>query len=127
MAIYQINVTENILKHLSLRDAVRTSVLSSRWRYKWVTLPQLAISIALFPLDANVKQHEKDKDSELVKFFHSLPAIENLYLDSNILKLLDRIKDPLAGSRDIDAVAARSYFDFCSFARDLRCCSSSLV
>lgn len=47
-----------------------------------------AISIALFPLDANVKQHEKDKDSELVKFFHSLPAIENLYLDSNILKFL---------------------------------------
>ncbi|CAL5338522.1 unnamed protein product [Camellia sinensis] len=54
-----------------------------------------AISIVLFPLDANVKQHEKDKDSELVKFFHSLPAIENLYLDSNILKLLDRIKDPV--------------------------------
>ncbi|GMP58388.1 hypothetical protein CsSME_00022071 [Camellia sinensis var. sinensis] len=54
-----------------------------------------AISIVLFPLDANVKQHEKDKDSELVKFFHPLPAIENLYLDSNILKLLDRIKDPV--------------------------------
>ncbi|KAL7260869.1 hypothetical protein ACSBR1_006522 [Camellia fascicularis] len=52
-----------------------------------------AISIALFPLDANVKQHEKD--NELVEFFHSLPVIENLFLDSNILKLLDCIKDPV--------------------------------
>lgn len=51
------------------------------------SIPHLAaISIALVPLDANVKQHEKD--NELVKFFHSLPAIENLFLDSNILKFL---------------------------------------
>ncbi|CAL5338519.1 unnamed protein product [Camellia sinensis] len=35
------NITENILMCLPLRDAVRTSVLSSRWKYKWVTLPKL--------------------------------------------------------------------------------------
>ncbi|CAK9178572.1 unnamed protein product [Ilex paraguariensis] len=35
------HIMDRILSHLSLRDAVRTSVLSSRWRYKWVTLPHL--------------------------------------------------------------------------------------
>lgn len=34
-------IVDKILSHLSLRDAVRTSVLSSKWRHKWVTLPNL--------------------------------------------------------------------------------------
>ncbi|KAI8527431.1 hypothetical protein RHMOL_Rhmol12G0074900 [Rhododendron molle] len=41
-------VTENILKGLPLRDAVRTSVLSSKWRYKWVTLPQMVFDNKFF-------------------------------------------------------------------------------
>ncbi|KZV56994.1 F-box/FBD/LRR-repeat protein-like, partial [Dorcoceras hygrometricum] len=35
------HVIDKILSYLSLRDAVRTSVLSTKWRYKWVTLPYL--------------------------------------------------------------------------------------
>ncbi|KAL6493137.1 hypothetical protein OROGR_032896 [Orobanche gracilis] len=35
------HIIDKILSHLSLRDAVRTSVLSNKWRYKWVTLPSL--------------------------------------------------------------------------------------
>ncbi|PIN15823.1 hypothetical protein CDL12_11527 [Handroanthus impetiginosus] len=35
------HIIEKILSHLSLRDAVRTSALSSKWRYKWDTLPYL--------------------------------------------------------------------------------------
>ncbi|GMY26730.1 F-box/FBD/LRR-repeat protein At1g13570-like isoform X1 [Fagus crenata] len=35
------NIIESILVHLPLRDAVKTSVLSRKWRYNWVTLPQL--------------------------------------------------------------------------------------
>ncbi|KAG5521287.1 hypothetical protein RHGRI_033742 [Rhododendron griersonianum] len=42
------NVTENILKGLRLRDAVRTSVLSRKWRYKWVTLPELVFNDKFF-------------------------------------------------------------------------------
>lgn len=35
------DVIENILIHLPLRDAVKTSVLSKKWRRNWVTLPHL--------------------------------------------------------------------------------------
>ncbi|XP_058193516.1 F-box/FBD/LRR-repeat protein At1g13570-like [Rhododendron vialii] len=42
------NIMETILKYLPLRDAGRTSVLSRRWRYKWVTLPQLVFQNQFF-------------------------------------------------------------------------------
>lgn len=35
------NVLENILTRLPLRDAVKTSVFSRKWRYNWATLPRL--------------------------------------------------------------------------------------
>lgn len=35
------SIIENILTRLSIRDAIRTSVLSSKWRYKWSTLTDL--------------------------------------------------------------------------------------
>ncbi|KAL3828690.1 hypothetical protein ACJIZ3_017492 [Penstemon smallii] len=35
------NVIDNILACLPLRDAVRTSLLSKEWRYKWISIPEL--------------------------------------------------------------------------------------
>ncbi|XP_047974997.1 F-box/FBD/LRR-repeat protein At1g13570-like [Salvia hispanica] len=35
------HIVDKILSHLPLRDAVRTSILASKWRYRWVTLPYL--------------------------------------------------------------------------------------
>ncbi|KAG8382973.1 hypothetical protein BUALT_Bualt05G0135600 [Buddleja alternifolia] len=35
------SIIETILTKLSIRDAVRTSILSSRWRYKWASLTHL--------------------------------------------------------------------------------------
>ncbi|KAJ0683215.1 putative F-box domain, FBD domain, leucine-rich repeat domain superfamily [Helianthus annuus] len=42
------NVVTNILDRLALRDAVRTSILSRNWRFKWTTLSQLVITASLF-------------------------------------------------------------------------------
>lgn len=35
------NITEKILMCLPLQDAARMSILSSKWRYEWITLPHL--------------------------------------------------------------------------------------
>ncbi|RHN60675.1 putative F-box domain, FBD domain, leucine-rich repeat domain, L domain-containing protein [Medicago truncatula] len=35
------NVTDQILLHLPIKEALRTSVLSSKWRNKWYTMPNL--------------------------------------------------------------------------------------
>lgn len=43
------NVIEGILLHLPMRDAVRTSILSSKWRYKWATVPYLVFNEVFCP------------------------------------------------------------------------------
>ncbi|XP_045795678.1 F-box/FBD/LRR-repeat protein At1g13570-like isoform X3 [Trifolium pratense] len=35
------NVIDGILEHLSIRDVVRTSILSTNWRYMWTSVPTL--------------------------------------------------------------------------------------
>ncbi|XP_052188113.1 F-box/FBD/LRR-repeat protein At1g13570-like isoform X2 [Diospyros lotus] len=42
------NVIEEILMRMPIQDAVRTSVLSKKWRYAWVTLPQLVFDDAFY-------------------------------------------------------------------------------
>ncbi|KAL2551843.1 F-box/FBD/LRR-repeat protein [Forsythia ovata] len=42
------NVMDNILTHLTIRDAVKTSILSKQWKYKWVNLPQLIFDDTLW-------------------------------------------------------------------------------
>ncbi|RHN76878.1 putative F-box domain, leucine-rich repeat domain, L domain-containing protein [Medicago truncatula] len=38
------DVIDRILLRLPIRDAVRTSVLSNKWRYKWATMPNLVFN-----------------------------------------------------------------------------------
>lgn len=38
-----------ILGRLRIKDAVRTSILSTKWRYKWVSVPTLIFDLNCFP------------------------------------------------------------------------------
>jgi hypothetical protein len=35
------NVIDGILEKLNIRDLVRTSILSTKWRYMWTSVPRL--------------------------------------------------------------------------------------
>ncbi|KAH0745138.1 hypothetical protein KY285_006795 [Solanum tuberosum] len=48
------NVINAILMPLPLRDAVRTSILSKKWRYKWSKLPQLTLDDELWKTTDNL-------------------------------------------------------------------------
>ncbi|XP_070015928.1 F-box/FBD/LRR-repeat protein At1g13570-like [Nicotiana sylvestris] len=39
------NLIDDILMHLPLRDVVRTSILSKKWRYNWRNLPELTLDL----------------------------------------------------------------------------------
>ncbi|KAF9624776.1 hypothetical protein IFM89_013857 [Coptis chinensis] len=48
-----LNVIEGILMCLPLRDAVRTSILSRKWRYRWTTIPQLVFDDTCVPVTSS--------------------------------------------------------------------------
>lgn len=49
-----LNVLEHILMCLPIRDAVRTGILSSKWRYKWVSIPELVFDDSCVPTSSSV-------------------------------------------------------------------------
>ncbi|GAU17946.1 hypothetical protein TSUD_330710 [Trifolium subterraneum] len=42
------NVIDGILENLDIRDLVRTSILSTKWRYLWTSVPRLEFDIDFF-------------------------------------------------------------------------------
>jgi hypothetical protein len=54
------HLIEQILSHLSIKEAVRTSVLSSNWRKKWSTLPDLVF-------DRECLSTETSKDPSVIE------------------------------------------------------------
>ncbi|KAJ0986956.1 hypothetical protein J5N97_005312 [Dioscorea zingiberensis] len=59
------NVIETILMGLPLRDAVRTSILSLMWRYRWKNLPQIVFDEKSFPLSEC--RRRSDFETKMVK------------------------------------------------------------
>ncbi|MFS8028263.1 putative F-box domain, leucine-rich repeat domain superfamily, F-box-like domain superfamily [Helianthus anomalus] len=55
-------VINNILDRLPFQDAVRTSVLSRNWRFKWTMLTQLVLDVDFF--DSIETKEEEDGDDE---------------------------------------------------------------
>jgi len=44
------DIIDNILIKLPIRDALKTSILSSKWKYKWCSIPQLVFDENCVPL-----------------------------------------------------------------------------
>lgn len=64
------SVIEAILLRLPIADAVRSSVLSSRWRYEWSTIPHLIFDKHSVPLSVHYKL---EKIVDQVLLLHSGP------------------------------------------------------
>ncbi|XP_058115021.1 F-box/FBD/LRR-repeat protein At1g13570-like [Magnolia sinica] len=82
------NVIDVILTCLPLRDAVRTSILSRDWRYKWVTIPHLTFDERSFPTLADYSELNELKlinAVDQVLLLHKGPVHEfkcQIYLES---------------------------------------------
>ncbi|XP_059648657.1 F-box/FBD/LRR-repeat protein At1g13570-like isoform X2 [Cornus florida] len=78
------NLIETILMLLPLRDAVRTSVLSKKWRYNWVKLPQLVFDDTLiknsdwdWPFVRYLNEIELSPERRLIKVIYHVLLLHN--------------------------------------------------
>lgn len=69
------DVLDTILVNLPLRDAARTSILSSKWRYKWTGLSRFVFDDKCFPssLSGKVRWGEIMKIIHQVQLYHKGP------------------------------------------------------
>ncbi|KAF7808969.1 F-box/FBD/LRR-repeat protein [Senna tora] len=83
-----LSIVESILIQLPIRDAVRTSILSSKWRYKWNSITRLVIDEKCVPScnDRTVVEKSLVKFINQLLFLHQGPIhkfqITNSYLQS---------------------------------------------
>ncbi|XP_071702141.1 F-box/FBD/LRR-repeat protein At1g13570-like [Rutidosis leptorrhynchoides] len=71
------HIVDKILSLVTLRDAVRTSILSSKWRYKWVNLTSLVFdnqSVLVSSQDPTVIKNKMVKIVDHVLLLHNGPV-----------------------------------------------------
>lgn len=63
-----LEVLGSILVQLPLKEAVRTSVLSSKWRHKWTSLPHFVLDDKIFPSSMSLDKFERwDHISRIIR------------------------------------------------------------
>ncbi|XP_043696372.1 F-box/FBD/LRR-repeat protein At1g13570-like [Telopea speciosissima] len=84
------SILENIFLHLSMRDVVRTSVLSTQWRYK-CSFPHLIFNDECIPVSAGSLGHDKlVKIVNHVLLRHRGPVL-TFHISSSMLKTCSEI------------------------------------
>ncbi|KAJ4960710.1 hypothetical protein NE237_020620 [Protea cynaroides] len=63
------NIIENVLSRLPIKEAVRTCILSKKWRYNWITLPELIFDFTL----RNAMRNRNDDN--IVKFIDDVLSL----------------------------------------------------
>ncbi|CAH9098865.1 unnamed protein product [Cuscuta epithymum] len=88
------SLRETILNYLPLQDAVRTSVLSSKWMYTWTKIPHLYFDGAIWPESSGGDQLELQNEC-VRRIFHVLlqheGPITTLYLSIPDLEIYSEI------------------------------------
>ncbi|KAK7291158.1 hypothetical protein RIF29_06082 [Crotalaria pallida] len=88
------HVIDQILSLLPIREAVRTSILSSKWRYKWAALPNLVFDNQCLPVPYQDHSIIKNKLSRIIDHV--------LLLHSGPIKKFKLSHRDLIGVADID-------------------------
>ncbi|KAJ4701867.1 F-box/FBD/LRR-repeat protein [Melia azedarach] len=73
------HVIDQILSQLPIKDAVRTSVLSKKWRYKWATIPHLVFDNLCVAISSQEQTLVKNKLVNIVDhvlLLHTGPIIK---------------------------------------------------
>ncbi|KAJ0439878.1 putative F-box domain-containing protein [Helianthus annuus] len=66
------NIIEDILTRMPLRSALRTSVLSKKWRYTWRGMPKLVFTDKMVTLPSNRSYRQLNKYKLVSAIFHVL-------------------------------------------------------
>ncbi|KAI3763945.1 hypothetical protein L2E82_13943 [Cichorium intybus] len=97
---------EKILSHMPIRDALRTSILSKKWRYCWTRMPKLVFDDTLVNVSSDIREIKKYKLVNAifhVLLLHTGPILElSLKIfDTKIDNEIDQIILHLSLSKNI--------------------------
>ncbi|XP_071736579.1 F-box/FBD/LRR-repeat protein At1g13570-like [Rutidosis leptorrhynchoides] len=88
------NIIETILTFMPIRDAVRTSILSKKWRFCWMTMPKLVFDYDLVRVLSDGRGNRHLTKSKLVNaifhvlFIHNGPTILEFNFSINSLDMV---------------------------------------
>ncbi|KAJ4774617.1 F-box/RNI/FBD-like domain protein [Rhynchospora pubera] len=81
ITILPVEIKEKILTKLPIKDAVRTSILSTKWRYTWASIPEILVKdddlvSTLSTIDEAGCSSRFTKIVDLLLFIHKGPILE---------------------------------------------------
>lgn len=83
ISILPVNIIESILSLMPIRDALRTSVLSKKWRYCWRSMPKIKFT------DTTVDLHSSNSGGTQLEKYKLVNAIFHVLLLHNSPEILE--------------------------------------